>query len=167
MIRRATTQLAAQSLIKRKAEPMAYTSIQKIRFDDVDGAGIVYYPRFLHLCHAAFEDFFDATAPFGYPALIQEKRLGFPTVHVEADFQAPLSYGDTAVVTLAVSKVGTSSMVLTYEICRKRDTVICFHATITTVLMDLDTRRPVPLTAELKQLFQRYLIAPQPAKGDP
>ena len=137
---------------------MAYTSIQKIRFDDVDGAGIVYYPRFLHLCHAAFEDFFDATAPFGYPALIQDKRLGFPTVHLEADFQAPLSYGDTAVVTLAVTRVGTSSMTLRYEICRKRDTAICFTATITTVLMDLDTRRPVPLTDELKHLFSRYLV---------
>ena len=139
---------------------MAYTSIQKIRFDDVDGAGIVYYPRFLHLCHAAFEDFFDATAPFGYPALIQEKKLGFPTVHLEADFQAPLSYGDTAVVTLAVTQVGTSSMTLSYAICRKRDTAICFTATITTVLMDLTTRRPVPLTPELKKLFERYLIDP-------
>ncbi len=139
---------------------MAYTSIQKIRFDDVDGAGIVYYPRFLHLCHAAFEDFFDATAPFGYPALITEKRLGFPTVHLEADFQAPLSYGDTAVVTLAVTKVGTSSMTLGYQICRKRDAVLCFTATITTVLMDLDARRPVPLTTELKELFGRYLTDP-------
>ena len=28
---------------------MAFTSVQKIRFDDVDGAGIVYYPQFFHL----------------------------------------------------------------------------------------------------------------------
>lgn len=137
---------------------MAYTSIQKIRFDDVDGAGIVYYPRFLHLCHAAFEDFFDATAPFGYPELISGKRLGFPTVHLEADFHAPLSYGDTAVVTLAVIKLGTSSMTLRYEIMRKRDAVRCFSATITTVLMNLDSKRPVPLTAEILGVLQRYLV---------
>ena len=37
---------------------MAFTSVQKIRFDDVDGAGIVYYPQYFHLCHKAFEDLF-------------------------------------------------------------------------------------------------------------
>lgn len=137
---------------------MAYTSIQKIRFDDVDGAGIVYYPRYLHLCHAAFEDFFDATAPFGYPELISKKRLGFPTVHLEADFKAPLSYGDVAIVTLSVKKIGTSSMVLHYDVMRKRDATRCFTADITTVMMDLDSQKAVPVTAELRSVLERYLV---------
>ncbi len=137
---------------------MAYTSIQKIRFDDVDGAGIVYYPRFLHLCHAAFEDFFDDVAPFGYPQLIRDRRLGFPTVHIEADFKAPLSYGDIAVVTLSVVRVGTSSMTIAYEVCRKRDSTLCFTAAITAVLIDLDTQQSQPITAELRAVLERYLV---------
>jgi 4-hydroxybenzoyl-CoA thioesterase len=139
---------------------MAYTSTQKIRFDDVDGAGIVYYPRFLHLCHAAFEDFFDDVAPFSYPALISERRLGFPTVHIDADFKAPLAYGDIAVVTLQVTRVGTSSIGTRYEIRRKRDSKLSFVADITSVLIQLDTGRPEPLTAELKAVFERYLKTP-------
>lgn len=136
---------------------MAFTSVQKIRFDDVDGAGIVYYPRFLHLCHAAFEDFFDAAAPFSYPDLIAKKRRGFPTVHIDANFSAPLAYGDTAIVSLAVAKVGTSSVELHYEIRRKRDSTLSFTATITTVFIDLDTQRSVPLTDELRAVFTSYL----------
>ena len=136
---------------------MPYTSVQKIRFDDVDGAGIVYYPRFLHLCHAAFEDFFDAAAPFSYPDLISKKRLGFPTVHIEADFKAPLAYGDTAIVTLAVKKIGTSSVTAQYEIRRKRDSALCFTAEITTVMMSLDTQKALPLSDELKAVFSNYL----------
>ena len=136
---------------------MAYTSVQKIRFDDVDGAGIVYYPRFLHLCHAAFEDFFDAAAPFSYPELIAKKRLGFPTVHIEADFKAPLVYGDTALVTLAVKRVGTSSVTSRYEIRRKRDAALAFTADITTVLIALDTQKAQPLTDELRAVFTSYL----------
>jgi len=146
---------------------MAYTSIQKIRFDDVDGAGIVYYPRFLHLCHAAFEDFFDATAPFGYPELISQKRLGFPTVHLEADFKAPLSYGDTAVVTLSTTRIGTTSMTLHYDIMRKRDAALAFTAEITTVLMDLDSKRPVPVTAEIRAVLERYLVTGSPGVHTP
>lgn len=136
---------------------MAYTSTQKIRFDDVDGAGIVYYPRFLHLCHAAFEDFFDEVAPFSYPALISERRLGFPTVHIDADFKAPLAYGDTAIVTLAIEKVGTSSITTRYEIHRRRDSALCFVATITAVLIHLDTQKSLPITDELKAVFHRFL----------
>lgn len=137
---------------------MAYTSIQKIRFDDVDGAGIVYYPRFLHLCHAAFEDFFDDVAPFSYPALIGERRLGFPTVHIESDFKAPLSYGDVAVVTLAVTHIGQSSMTAHYEIRRKRDSVLCFVGDITTVLIGLDDQKARAITDELREVFSRYLV---------
>ena len=143
---------------------MAFTSVQKIRFDDVDGAGIVYYPRYLHLCHAAFEDFFDAAAPFSYPDLIAKKRLGFPTVHLDADYRAPLEYGDMAVVTLGITKIGTSSVVSRYEIRRKRDTVLCFQASITTVLIDLDGKTPRPLTDELRRVFESYLT---PAVASP
>ena len=138
---------------------MAYTSTQKIRFDDVDGAGIVYYPRFLHLCHAAFEDFFDDVAPFSYPALIRERRLGFPTVHVEANYRSPLAYGDTAIVTVGVTRVGTTSIGMHYEIRRRRDSGLAFSADITAVLINLDHGRPVPLTDELKAVFSRYLQA--------
>ena len=86
---------------------MAFTSIQKIRFDDVDGAGIVYYPQFFHLCHAAFEDFFDSVAPISYPDLISKRRRGFPTVALESQFIAPLAYGDFAIIQVAVRTIGT------------------------------------------------------------
>lgn len=138
---------------------MAFTSVQKIRFDDVDGAGIVYYPQFFHLCHAAFEDFFDTAAPISYPELIRDRRLGFPTVAIESEFTAPLEYGDVAVVELAVQSVGSSSVRIRYTIRRKRDGAPSFSALITNVLMDLDTRRPVPLPSELKALMEGQLAA--------
>jgi 4-hydroxybenzoyl-CoA thioesterase len=136
---------------------LAFTSIQKIRFDDVDGAGIVYYPQFFHLCHAAFEDFFDTAAPISYPALVKDRRLGFPTVRIESEFKAPLSYGDVAVVELAIRKIGRSSVVMRYDIRRKRDGALTFQADITTVLVDLDTLKPVAIDSELRGIFEKFL----------
>jgi 4-hydroxybenzoyl-CoA thioesterase len=138
---------------------VAFTSIQKIRFDDVDGAGIVYYPQFFHLCHAAFEDFFDTAAPVSYPALVKDRRLGFPTVKIECEFKATLSYGDVAVVELAIQKIGRSSVVIRYDIRRKRDGALTFHADITTVLVDLDTLKHVPIDGELRDIFEKFLTA--------
>ena len=136
---------------------MAFTSVQKIRFDDVDGAGIVYYPQFFHLCHAAFEDFFDSAAPVSYPELVGQRRLGFPTVAIESSFSAPLVYGDVAVVELTVERMGRSSVTFGYQIRRKRDGVHCFRASITTVLVSIDTMKPVPLSDEHRSLFERLL----------
>jgi 4-hydroxybenzoyl-CoA thioesterase len=136
---------------------MAFTSVHKIRFDDVDGAGIVYYPEFLKLCHAAFEDFFDTAAPLSYPDLINVRRMGFPTVHIDADFKAPLVYGDTAIVEVRVLKIGRSSVDFGYEIKRRRDGALAFTANITCAYMNLDTKRAVPLDDEMRTLFDRLL----------
>ena len=136
---------------------MAFTSVQKIRFDDVDGAGIVYYPQFFHLCHAAFEDLFDTEAPLSYPALVRDRRLGFPTVAIASEFRSPLSYGDVAVVELTVRKIGRSSVEFGYDIRRRRDGALCFHAEITTVLVNLDTLKPVPVEDELRSMFEKLL----------
>lgn len=138
---------------------MGFTSVQKIRFHDVDGAGIVYYPQFFHLCHAAFEDFFDSAATVSYPELVRDRRLGFPTVAIESNFSAPLVYGDVAVVELTVEQMGNSSVVFGYEIRRKRDSVLCFRARVTTVLVSIDTMKPVALTDEYRSLFERLLSA--------
>lgn len=136
---------------------MAFTSIHKIRFDDVDGAGIVYYPQFFHLCHAAFEDFFDSAASISYSALIRQRRLGFPTVAIESSFAAPLSYGDVAVVDLSVARLGSASATFSYRIRRRRDGVGCFAATITTVLIDLDSQKSQPIPDDLRAVFEQQL----------
>jgi YbgC/YbaW family acyl-CoA thioester hydrolase len=136
---------------------MAFTSLLKIRFDDVDGAGIVYYPQFFHLCHKAFEDFFDDAASVSYPQLINEKRRGFPTVAIQSDFSAPLRYGDIALVKLEIDAIGRSSAIFGYEIRRKQDSRLCFSAKITKVYMDLDSNSVLPIPDYIRSLWESIL----------
>jgi YbgC/YbaW family acyl-CoA thioester hydrolase len=136
---------------------MAFTSLLKIRFDDVDGAGIVYYPHFFHLCHNAFEDFFDDAASVSYPQLINEKRRGFPTVAIHSDFSAPLRYGDIALVKIEIEKIGRSSVTFNYEIRRKQDSKLCFSAQITKVFMDLDAKIVLPIPQDMRSLLENIL----------
>jgi 4-hydroxybenzoyl-CoA thioesterase len=137
---------------------MAFVSTRKIRFDDVDGAGIVYYPQFFHLCHEAFEDLFDELGPVSYPVLIRDRRLGFPTVAIKSTFVSPLAYGDVARVTLSVKKVGTSSVVVGYDIHEGRTGRHAFSADITQVLMDLDEKKALPLGEEFSDFFATHLV---------
>jgi YbgC/YbaW family acyl-CoA thioester hydrolase len=136
---------------------MAFTSLIKIRFDDVDGAGIVYYPQFFHLCHKAFEDFFDDAASVSYPQLINEKRRGFPTVAIHSDFSAPLRYGDIALVKMEIVTIGRSSATFNYEIRRKRDSKLCFTARIIKVFMDLESNIVLPIPDDIRSLWESIL----------
>lgn len=133
---------------------MAFTSLQKIRFDDVDGAGIVYYPQFFHLCHKAFEDFFDESDGYSYPRLINELRRGFPTVAIESDFSAPLRYGDIAAVNIMLKNIGNTSVSLGYEIHQEPGSTLCFSACITMVFMNLDKHQVLPIPADMRELFE-------------
>ena len=126
---------------------------RKIRFADVDAAGILYYPRFFEFCHNAFEDCFDQRGPFVYSALIREHRLGFPTVHAQANFVAPLQHGDVAIIRLHATHIGKSAVTIHYAMLRKRDDKMCFEGDITTVCMNLDTHKSMALPKPIRDFF--------------
>jgi hypothetical protein len=61
---------------------MAFYSQLKIRFGDIDRAGIVYYPRFMHYFHVALEEFFASELGIEYHDMVETHRIGLPTVHL-------------------------------------------------------------------------------------
>ena len=126
-----------------------------VRFGDCDPAGLVYYPVLFHYCHAAMEEFFAARCGTSYARLMAERRLGFPTVNVRAEFFAPFVYGDEASVEVWVSRVGNSSATFEYRLRRGAGGETCASATLVQVAMNLDERRAVPVPEDLRRAFER------------
>ena len=81
------------------------TFSRPVRFEEIDAAGIVFFARYLHICHDAMEAVF-APLPGGYCALITQRRIGFPAVHTDCEFVAPLRYGDVVRVETSVVRAG-------------------------------------------------------------
>lgn len=133
-----------------------YREEQVVRFEHVDGAGIVYYPRFFFFCHHAFENFFAHHGPFSYPTMVNEHRLGFPSVHIEADYKSPLAYGDSFVVSLGIKKIGNASLVTSYQLSKRE--IALFSADITTVCMDLDKRTSTPIPPIIRNFLTRFVL---------
>ena len=125
-----------------------------VRFGDCDPAGLVYYPALFHYCHAAMEEFFAARCGVSYARLMAERRLGFPTVNVRAEFFAPFVYGDEAEVEVWASAVGRTSVTFEYRLRRASDLALCASATHVQVAMNLDERRAVPLPEDLRRAFE-------------
>lgn len=126
-----------------------------VRFEDVDAAGIVFFARFFHYCHDAMERFFDEI-PGGYVDLITKRRVGFPAVHVEADWTSPLRYGDVARIEVSVPKIGTTSCTFRYRFTRASDgapVALIEHVTVTS---SMDTLVKVPIPDDCRALLEAH-----------
>ena len=134
---------------------MSFRTTTKVRFGDVDHAGIVYYPRFYIYFHEAFEDFFNSAGQ-AYHAMLDERRIGFPTVHVETDFSAPLRYGDSLDIQLSLARLSQRSAVFRFVGHRQRDNQPCVTALITTACIDMDTFRARDIPDDLRAAFEQH-----------
>ena len=130
-----------------------------------DPAGIVYFPRFFDMFHEAMETWFSAGLRAPYQEVIVGRKIGFPSVHTEADFQKPTAFGDWITVELTLEHLGRSSMRLRYRILGEApDDVRGTGATVCAV-MDLDPdsprfRRSMPLPDDLRAAMQAFMDAP-------
>lgn len=130
----------------------------KVRFNEVDAAGIVFYPRFFDYFHMAFEDFFGAATGVDYPVWIRERRIGWPAVHIETDYRAPLSYGDELTIELGFRSLGRSSFVCVYR--AHAEERLFAEAEITVVTTDLSKMRSIPIPPEVRPALESYLVRP-------
>ena len=117
---------------------MSFTFATPVRFADVDHAGIVYYPRFFHYFHVAFEELWRARiGPKAYSDIIDNQRIGFPAVRAECDFKAPLKFGDTAEIEVSIPRLGAKSITFRYRIFRSGDRALCAEGQVITAVVDL------------------------------
>jgi 4-hydroxybenzoyl-CoA thioesterase len=58
------------------------------------------------------EDWFDDGLQIGYERFVAQRRIGLPTVRLEADFRGVSRFGDKVKLALAVERVGERSLTL-------------------------------------------------------
>ena len=133
-----------------------FTTPVKVRFSDIDHAGIVYYPRIIHYFHLAFEEFFGECAGMHYARVLDDWKVGFPAVKAEVEFHRPLTYGDVVDVEVTIDRIGKSSLVTRYRVRKQGSDELVAEGTVTTVTVDMDTFKPRPMPEKLREIFARY-----------
>lgn len=137
---------------------MTFTRERAVHFDDVDAAQIVFFGRFFGYCHEALEAFFEGLEG-GYSGLVINRKIGFPVVHIEADFSSPLRYGDTARISVEVTKVGNKSTTFRFTFKRAKDGVLVATIHHTCAVTDLVALRAVPIPADVRTILEAHLLA--------
>ena len=129
-----------------------------IRFDEVDPAGIVFFARFMNYAHEAMENFF-SDIEGGYAGLIQTRKIGFPTVRLEADFNVPLRYGEILRVETSCSRLGNSSATFVHDMRSAASGEICAVVSHVVVTVTLGVLKPCPMPDDVRAKFVAHLTA--------
>ena len=133
----------------------SYQTNITVAFGDTDPAGLVYYPNLLHYCHVAMERFFAERCGVSYSYIISKHHIGFPTVKLECDFVKPFVYGDQVEVFMSVTRIGQSSVHLTYQLAKAG--IIYAEIRQVHVCMALQSRSSTPIPENLRQALNKLL----------
>lgn len=144
---------------------MSFVCTTPVRFADIDHAGLVYYPRFFHFFHLAFEELWRARlGPRAYADLLNRDRVGFPAVRASCDFKAPLRFGDTAELELSITRMGTKSITFHYLVRRAEDATLCAEGEVVAAVVDLARFVAVEVPARVVALLADLVDAPPAAR---
>jgi 4-hydroxybenzoyl-CoA thioesterase len=129
-----------------------------IRFEEVDAAGILFFPRFAAYAHEGMERLFDGLEG-GYVRLITARKVGLPVVALTAEFTAPLVYGDVARIHTSVTHIGRRSAALSHRIVRARDGAAAALLRHTVVTTDLSRMTSCDMPTDVRAALAQHLEA--------
>lgn len=133
--------------------PPVFRRERSIRFSDCDPAGIVFYPQYFVMLNGLVEDWIDELG-IGYRRLVIERRVGLPTVRLEADFQAVSHMGDRVTQSLAVERLGGRSITLNLR-CEGAGGETRMSVRQVLVTTSLLTHRAVDIPSDLRAAIAR------------
>lgn len=128
----------------------------QITFGDADPAGIAYYPRILDFCHRAFEVFFEKALGECYADIFMKQNVGYPTVKLNAEFRAPMRFGDRMAVEVSIGSIGAKSVLFHYHFIRIADGTSCATIENLTVAADRIQFKSVPIPANHRAAFEAH-----------
>jgi 4-hydroxybenzoyl-CoA thioesterase len=135
------------------APARVFSRVRRIRFSDCDPAGIVFYPQYFVMLNDLVEDWVDNALGLGYRKIIIDRKVGLPTVRVDADFRAPSHMGDTVTLSLVVERLGGRSLTLNLH-CEGEggDTRMAMRQVIVTT--SLVTLHAIDMPADLRAAIE-------------
>jgi len=84
----------------------------KVRFEDCDSAGIVFYPNYFLMLNRLIEDWFSEALGVPWGIMHHERKLGVPTVSMQVAFKKASRLDEMLEWSLEVRRLGSRSFTL-------------------------------------------------------
>jgi len=97
-----------------------HTIRRRVEFSETDMAGIVHFSRFFRYMETAEHAFFRSLG-FSIVTRIGDRSYGWPRVHAECDYHAPLAFEERFEVKLRVREIRSRSLIYDFVFTRLVD----------------------------------------------
>jgi 4-hydroxybenzoyl-CoA thioesterase len=134
---------------------------QVVTWSMADLAATMNSPRAFDCALDTIEAFFREILGLSFRQLVHDHGTGAPVVHASCDYLEPLWEGDEFTLTLAIERLGKSSV--TWRVAARRsDGADVFRVRLINVTIDAETRELKPIPKEFRGLLEDYLASEGP-----
>lgn len=138
-----------------------FTIEERVRWGDVDAAGIIFYGSYIRFFEIGETELFRAVGlPYG--KVFDELNIWLPRVHLECDFHRAAQMDDLLAVSVYVGNIGRTSLRLNFEVRRKtedgtieKDLMATAHFVL--VSTDRQNLKPLPVPEALREALNPYV----------
>lgn len=135
-----------------------FTRPYKIRFEDCDPAGIVFYPRYILMLHRFFEDWLQEGLGHSIGTMNIDRKIGFPIVNLQVRFQKASRLEEILDWSLSVSGISGKSLTLDINVCCHGEIRILVEITVVCAGLATDgsiASREIP--ADIREEIGKFL----------
>ena len=135
----------------------------KVRFEDCDLAGIVFYPNYILMLTRLIEDWFSEALDVPWGKMHRELKLGFPTVSMQVAFKKASRLDELLEWSLEVRKLRTKSLTLGVSACCQGEERVAIEITIVSVNLVPEGISSRNIPADIRAGMKTYLVDPEAA----
>ncbi|UUC44606.1 acyl-CoA thioesterase [Flavobacterium cerinum] len=136
-----------------------FIKTEKVRFQHVDYAGIVFYPRFLEMLNCLVEDWFEEALE--RPFFKMHETNGIPTVDLKVQFKKAARLGEILTKKLWVKNIGGASLLCGFRFEDENENT-CLEGEVTLVNVafnpDRDSIKAEAFDDTMKHKINQYLL---------
>ncbi|MGH3126495.1 MAG: acyl-CoA thioesterase [Gaiellaceae bacterium] len=145
-----STQVPELGRVTGRQAPFKYSALTRVWFSDTDAQGVVYYGRYLPYFDHARTEYHRHLGGFATGGCEFVMRAS------SVEYHAPARFDDLIEIFVRVSRIGRTSV--TYECAAYRlpDDALMVTGQQTLVLIDVESRRPVPVPDDLRAAVRAF-----------
>ena len=138
---------------------MQFIKQEKVRFQHIDYAGIVFYPRFLEMLNGLVEDWFEEALERPFSKM--HETNGIPTVDLKIQFKNAARLGEILTKKLWVKELKNSSILCGFAFENENNNLVLEgEVTLVNVAFNVDRKgiKAEPFSEEMKNKIINYKL---------
>jgi YbgC/YbaW family acyl-CoA thioester hydrolase len=144
--------------------PKPFVVQEYVRWSDVDAAGIIFYGSYVRLFELAEMELFRAAGlPFGTVFDIYDIYL--PRVQVHTEFHYPVRLDDRLRVAAYVSRIGTKSITMNFDVVHESTGQLGAEGTLVLVCTTRGELKSRPLPEDMVRKLAPFTLSTEEARS--